>query len=136
MKLLDSAVLVDIDRGAAPERVERLDEEGRHGVSIVSVTELFHGVEKRYRGSGTYTSAVGAMEAFLSRFEVFPVDPPVAKRAAEIIVDLRERGESLNDLHDIYVASTAITEELVLLTPNTDHFDRIQGLKVQDWEEY
>jgi len=43
MKLLDTAVLVDIDRGGdeTVEKVRRLDEEEKHGISIVSVTEIF-----------------------------------------------------------------------------------------------
>ncbi len=40
MKLLDTSVVFDIDRGGIDEKVRKLDEEGRHLLSMVSVTEL------------------------------------------------------------------------------------------------
>lgn len=48
MKLLDTSVLVDIDRGGVDGKVRRLDDQGRHAVSMVSVTELQIGVNLQY----------------------------------------------------------------------------------------
>ena len=48
MKLLDTSVLVDIDRGGVDDRVATLDDTGRHAISIVTVTELELGVEMQY----------------------------------------------------------------------------------------
>lgn len=43
---------------------------------------------------------------------------------------------ALNDLHDIYIATTARTEQLPVLTRNVAHFERIDGIRVIDWEAY
>lgn len=47
---------------------------------------------------------------------------------------LQQEGQPLNDLHDIYVAATALTQELPVVTANVDHFDRINALRVVDWD--
>lgn len=136
MKLLDTAVLIDIDRGGVPEKVKRLDGEGRHTISIVSVTELRLGVEKLYRKGEEHGDAVRALDRLFSRFEVVPVKRPAAVAAAEIIADLEAKGRPVQDLHDVYIAATALVKELPVLTPNVDHFEPIPGLSVEDWSSY
>lgn len=137
MKLLDTSVLVDIDRGGVDERVARLDDQGRHAVSIVSITELRLGVEKQYRESAERRAKASEdLDRLLSRFESLPLSRSVAISAAEIIADLQRRGEPLHDLHDVYIGATARTERLTVLTANTDHFDRMDGVRVLDWNEF
>lgn len=137
MKLCDTSVLVDIDRGGVDERVERLDEEGRHAISTVTVTELRLGVNKRYgeddRGR---QDALDRLDRLLARFEIIDADRAVATAAADIVASLQRRGEPLHDLHDVYVAATARTEQLSVLTANVDHFDRIDDVTVVDWAAF
>lgn len=137
MKLCDTSVLVDIDRGGVDERVRKLDSEGRHAIGMVTVTELRLGIEQQHEtGTDRYRDAVEKLERLLSRFEVFDVDRSVAIAAADIIVTLRDRGVPLDDLHDVYVAATARSRQLPVLTANVDHFDRIDGVSVIDWAEF
>jgi tRNA(fMet)-specific endonuclease VapC len=139
MKILDTAVLIDIDRGndETLDKVRRLDEEGKHAISIVSVTELYLGLEKKYeKDSEEYERATADLEKLISRFEVLPIDRPVAVTGAKIIADLQGKGEPLHDLHDVYIGATAKTRQLTVLTPNLSHFERIEDIQVQDWSEY
>lgn len=139
MKLLDASVVVDIDRGGqtVEERVGRLDQEGRHAISAVTVTELFYGVEKAYRSEGeAYPRAIGALEALVNRFEIAPVSRSVAITAAGLVHELRSEGKALGDLHDIYIAASALVNRLVLLTANTQDFERIEDLVVEDWTTF
>ena len=137
MKLLDTSVLVDIDRGGVNERVERLDNEGRHAISAVTLTELRLGVNKQYdRGTDDHRGAVDALDCLCARFELKPVSRAVAVTAADIIDALQTRGDPLDVLHDVYIAATARTEQLRVLTANVDHFDRIDDVDVVDWETY
>jgi tRNA(fMet)-specific endonuclease VapC len=137
IKLLDTSVVVDIDRGDVDRRVAKLDDEGRHAVSMVTVTELRLGLEKRY-GSGTdaYDQTVDDLDRLLARLDVRDVSRPVALAATDIIADLHDRGQPLHDLHEVYVAATARTERLHVLTANVDHFDRIEHVTVVDWSEF
>jgi tRNA(fMet)-specific endonuclease VapC len=137
MKICDTSVLVDIDRGGVAERVAKLDDEGRHAISIVTVTELQLGVNKRYdSGTPAYDRAVDDFARLLSRFDMLDVTRPIAVAAADIIADLQDGGAALNDLHDVCIAATARSEQLPVLTANVDHFDRIDGVRVVDWATY
>ena len=136
MKLVDTSVVVDIDRGGVDRRIEILDEEGRHAISVVTVTELRLGVNRQYdRGTDAHQEAMDALERLYSRFEVIDVTRAVSVAAADIIATLRNRGEPLHDLHDVNIAGTARTEQLPVLTGNVDHFERIDGVDVTDWTE-
>lgn len=137
MKLCDTAVLVDIDRGGIDEKVRSLDEEGRHAISVVTVTELRLGVEFQYEpGTDAYRTAIDDLDRLLARFDIVPVSRSVAVAASTIIGGLRRAGRTLDDLHDCYVGATARTEELPVLTSNVEHFERMPEVAVVDWETY
>lgn len=53
-------------------------------------------------------------------------------RAAEIYADLYQRGGLIGDA-DILIAATAIVEGCGLVTNNERHFERIEGLNVDNW---
>jgi tRNA(fMet)-specific endonuclease VapC len=137
MKLLDTTAVADIDRGGVDEKARALDDEGRHAISMVTVTELQLGVELQYdRDTQGYRDAIDPLDRLVSRFDVLPISRPVATAAAEIIADLRADRQRLDDLHDVYVGATARTEQLPVLTTNVDHFERIDGVRVVDWETF
>lgn len=139
MKLLDSSVLVDIDRGgdAVEERAARLDQEGRHSISVVSVTELFYGIERTYEeGTDDHRRACRGLEALIDRFERVPLTKGIAREAARLIADLRAGGKALDDLHDVYIAATALAKDRPVLTSNVEDFERIHGLEVEDWSKF
>jgi len=137
MKLLDTSVLVDVDRGGVDRKVAKLDEEGRHAISMVTVTELRLGVNLQHEmGTEDHRAAIDGLERLLGRFDVVPVSRPVATAAADIIASLKRDGAPLDDLHDVYIAATARTEQLAVLTANVDHFDRVADVQVVDWADY
>lgn len=137
MKVVDTSVVVDIDRGGVDRRVTQLDEEGRHAISVVTMTELRLGVNMQYEvGSDAHHQAVEDLDRLCSRFEILDVTRPISITAADAIANLRNEGARLDDLHDIYIASTALTEQLPVLTANVDHFERIDEVEVVDWTEY
>jgi tRNA(fMet)-specific endonuclease VapC len=137
MKLLDTSVVVDIDRGGIDRKVRKLDDQGRHAISMVTVTELRLGVNLQYDpGTDRHQRALDDLDRLVSRFEIKPISRPVATTAATIIATLTERGEPLNDLHDVYIGATARTQQLAVVTGNVDHFDRIEGVRVVDWTDF
>lgn len=137
MRLVDTSVVVDIDRGGVEDRVAALDDEGRHALSVVSVTELRLGVSKRYdRDSDAHGDAMIGLDRLIARFDVLAVTRSAAAVAADIIDDLTRTGEPLHDLHDVYIAATARVNELPVLTANVSHFDRIEDVRVDDWGDF
>lgn len=137
MRVLDTSVVVDIDRGGVDDKVAKLDDEGRHAISAVTLTELRLGVNKQHEpGTDAHTEAVNALNRLCARFDIQPITRPVAIAAADIIAALQDDGNSLNDLHDVYIAATAQTQQLSVLTGNVDHFQRIDDVTVVDWNDY
>jgi len=137
MKICDTSVLADIDRGGVDGRVARLDDEGRHAISIVTVTELRLGVDLQYdRGTDRHGAATDDLDRLLSRFDIHPISRSVATTAASMIATLRARGDRLDDLHDIYIAATARAEDLPVITANVGDFERIDDLRVVDWDAF
>lgn len=137
MKLLDTSVLVEIDRGNSEEKIEKLDSEGNHGISQVSVTEMFLGIEYKYKaGTEEYQEMREQLERLLSRFNVIPINRSISVKAAKIIAKLDEKGQPVDDLHDTYIAATAVKKELDLLTKNQQHFENVEEIEVKSWEDY
>ena len=137
MKLLDTPVVVDIDRGRVEDRVDRLDEESRHAISAVTLTELRLGVNIQHElTTEAHSQAAEALDRLQARFDVLEITQTIALDAADVIADLQSRGEPHDDLHDVYIGATARTERLSVLTANVDHFRRIDGVDVLDWSNY
>jgi len=45
---------------------------------------------------------------------------------------LKTRGKILDDF-DLLIGSTAIFNNLILVTKNVSDFDRLEGISIQDW---
>ena len=103
---------------------------------MVTVTELQLGVEvQQEQGTTAYETAIDQLNRLLARFDIQPVSRSVATSAAELIATLRAQGQRLDDLHDIYIGTTARTRQLPVITANVDDFERMNGVQVIDWNE-
>jgi predicted nucleic acid-binding protein len=60
------------------------------------------------------------------------LDHATLNRAAEIYAELRARGQLIEDA-DLLSAAIALVNDLTLVTNNTAHFNRIEGLQIEDW---
>ena len=56
------------------------------------------------------------------------------RKYGEIRWQLESKGLKIGDM-DTFIAATALEEELIVVTGNTEHFSRIEGLKVENWME-
>jgi len=133
MKLLDTSVLIDLDKGG-PEVAKKasvLDRSGPHALGAVTLFEFLFGIHLKYEDEGL-AEVVCDVEDFLSAFVVLPLDQEAAKLAAQMAARLRRSGEEIG-IQDVYLAATAIRNNLPLLTGNPRHFERIPGLRVEKW---
>jgi len=79
------------------------------------------------------TSATTKMERFkrlLQKYDMIGIEN-VLDEASEIYANLKRRGELLPDA-DIFIAAIAKAYDLILVT-NDKHFERIEGLKQENW---
>ena len=81
----------------------------------------------------TFRKKLENFEQFADLFGVLPLDTAALDVSASIYQDLRRKGTPLEDA-DILIAGIAIANDAVLVTRNTKHFARIEGLRLEDWE--
>lgn len=129
MKLLDTCFLIDLQRewvrkqpGPATRYLERYSSE-EYGASVITVLEFLEGYPHPADG-----------ERFLAPFPQLAVTTEVARSGSRIRRTLRQRGEMIGDF-DILIAATALTAGLTLITDNTRHFERIEGLMVEGYRD-
>ncbi len=65
-------------------------------------------------------------------FETGSITINTIYRAAIIYADLKRHGKLIDDA-DIFIASICMEDNLILVTNNEKHFQRIKGLKLENW---
>ena len=123
--LIDTDLLIDLEKG--DDAVESLLGEEERAISVITVSELLHGVLGA-RGA-TRARRQAFVEHVLAGLQAIPITEPVARIHADIWVGLANRGEPIG-AHDLWIAATAIAHGLAIATRNSTHFDRIPGLRV------
>ena len=68
----------------------------------------------------------------LADARVLPFDERAAERYGHIRAVLERDGTRLAD-PDLRIAATALAHEASLVTGNTKHFERVEGLTVHNW---
>jgi tRNA(fMet)-specific endonuclease VapC len=123
--LIDTDLLIDLEKG--DPAVERLLGEEERAISVITVSELLHGV-LRAQGA-TRVRRQAFVEHLLAGLQAIPITEPVARIHADIWAGLADRGEPI-DAHDLWIAASAIAHGLAVATRNDTHFNRIPGLRV------
>ncbi len=98
------------------------------GVSIVTLAELRYGAACSAKPEANQQ----AINAFISGIAVVALDSAMTYTFAAVKADLRRQGMLLEDC-DIFIAATARTYNLTLVTNNTQHFSRIPNLLLENW---
>jgi tRNA(fMet)-specific endonuclease VapC len=96
-------------------------------ISEVTLAELMYGVSRSQHREKNQRS----LDNFLELVEVLPIAPVLGVFADEK-ARLRNAGTPVADF-DLLIGATAVHHGLVLVTNNTKHFRRIQGIKLVDW---
>jgi tRNA(fMet)-specific endonuclease VapC len=125
--LIDSDLLVDLERGARSPAVERLLGEQDRAISVITVSELLHGV---HRATGARRARRSAfVEHLLGGLSAIPITEPVARIHADVWSQLAEAGQPIG-AHDLWIAATALAHGLTVATRNARDFQRVPGLNV------
>ena len=92
------------------------------------MTELLHGAAKSARPDANRRE----VESFASRLEVLPYDLAAAHHAADIRETLERQGRSIRG-YDLLIAGHARSRGLIVVTGNRGEFERVEGLRCEDW---
>ncbi len=125
--LIDTGLLIDLERGVSSPTVEALLGEEDRAISVITVSELLHGV---YRATGATRTRRGAfVEHLLAGLRAVPITETVARAHADLWAQLSAQGTQIGP-HDLWIGATAVAHGLAVATSNTADFVRIPGLRV------
>ncbi len=126
--LLDTDICVFYLRGQA-DLIGKLEQVGFEncGISEITLAELRVGAEKSDQQAKNHR----AIDLFLTDISICPVSPAIRKFAEEK-VRLQKNGQGIGDF-DLLIGATAIVRQLRLVTNNTKHFERMDGIVLENW---
>jgi tRNA(fMet)-specific endonuclease VapC len=125
--LIDTDLLIDLERGVGAPAVEQLLGEEERAISVITVSELLHGVARATGARRARRSAF--VEHLLGELQALPITESVARVHAGIWAALAQRGAVIG-AHDLWIAATALTYGLGVATRNVADFERVDGLRV------
>jgi tRNA(fMet)-specific endonuclease VapC len=101
---------------------------GQLCISTVTLMELIYGAEK----SAAPEKNLSVIEGFAARLEVLNYDSQAAAHSGQLRAELAKSGKPIGP-YDQMIAGHARSLGLVLVTNNLGEFNRVAGLRVEDW---
>ena len=95
-------------------------------ISVVTAFELYVGALLSNNPSKRFED----VETLLSWFRIVDINKEIMLIAAKINVDLRKKGFMIG-IQDVLIAASSISANTSLITNNTKHFQKIEGLKLE-----
>ncbi len=130
--LLDTNICVHYVKGQynLEQRIEKVGIENCY-ISIITVAEMQYGVAKGSEVNKEKNQ--DAMDKFTGGVEILSLEKCLVI-FAEIKTMLRKTGRIVDDF-DLLIGSTAIAHNLILVTRNIKHFERMEGIVMENWIE-
>ncbi len=133
--LLDTDILSEILKGMNRKVIARsnayIETFGQYTISVITVMEIVRGWHRLGR-----EDRVQRFLSALPNTEVLSVDSATAELAGRIYADLQSTGQLIG-VADSIIAATALHHDLVLVTGNQNHYQRIQtqgyDLTLDNW---
>ncbi|SFX09351.1 type II toxin-antitoxin system tRNA(fMet)-specific endonuclease VapC [Marinospirillum alkaliphilum] len=127
--LLDTNICIYVIKRRPIEALARFNEAAGHlAISSVTLAELLHGVEK----SQQVAKNLLAVEDFYSRLDVLEYGEQAAFHYGDIRAQLEKQGRPIG-VNDLHIAAHARSIGATLVTNNMKEFERVDGLRLQNW---
>lgn len=128
--LLDTNICIYIRRRRPPEILRRFRrlEVGEAAISVVTFGELIYGAEK----SEQRDAAMRQLEELASLLPVLPLPVDAGRSYGALRAELETDGRVIGN-NDLWIAAHAKVAKLILVTNNEREFQRVSGLKIQNW---
>jgi len=128
MILFDTDVCIEILRGNKKIIKRRMEYPGEISIGFMTVAELFYGAENSRNPIDNRI----LVEKFIITLGIVHSDIGILQRFGKIKSDLKKKNDLLPDA-DVFIAATALEKSEALITGNFRHFERISGLKLENW---
>jgi len=127
--LLDTNICIYIINEQPAQVLQRLIQAGRDSLAIstVTVAELAFGIAKSTRADSRTK-----LENFLSKFPILDWDQSAAWVYGNVRKTLEAKGQRIEE-RDLLLACQALALGATMVTNNTREFERIEGLKLENW---
>ena len=128
--LLDTNICIYI-RQKRPDEVLRRFRQLRPGEAVLSVItygELRYGAAKSHRP----VAALERLRELINLLPALSMPETAAEAYGTIRAKLEAKGEMIRN-NDLWIAAHALASKLTLVTNNEREFQRVRGLKVQNW---
>ena len=129
MHVLDTNTLIYFFKGSG-RVAERLFNEAPVdiGIPAVVIFELLTGIAK----SAYPKKRTKQLNSLLDAVKLIPFSIEEAKSSAAIRAQLEKKGTLIGPF-DVLIAGTAMANRAVLVSHNLSEFNRVDGLKTEDW---
>jgi len=126
--LLDSNICIHFLRGKY-NIIEKLNEVGIDNCAISEITlaELVFGAEKSDNPKKNHK----LIEKFIGQLSILPIFDAIQTYGKEK-ARLQSEGKMISDF-DLLIGCTSIENDLIMVTENIKEFDRIKGIKIENW---
>ena len=130
--MLDTNICIYLIKRPSDELLDRMRvfRTGEIGVSVVTVAELQYGVSK----SQNIERNQAALEAFLLPLDIADFSFAVTVVYGDLRAQLERHGQPIGPL-DTMIAAHALSLDVPLVTNNTREFERVRGLRIEDWTQ-
>jgi tRNA(fMet)-specific endonuclease VapC len=127
--LLDANIVIALLNNATSTLARRVRREkpDEMAISAVVAHELFFGAFRSSRAAQNIL-LVDALQ-----FAVLEFDKEDARQAGAIRALLAQNGTPIGP-YDVLIAGQAVARNLILVTRNTGEFERVPGLRIEDWQ--
>lgn len=127
--MLDTNIVIYIIKQRPLELLQIFNQHtGQLCISSITLAELMHGVEK----SQQVDKNLKNVEDFISRLEVLDYGLKAATHYGDIRADLERKGTPIG-VNDLHIAGHARSDGLIIVTNNLKEFERVAGLRVENW---
>lgn len=127
--MLDTNICIYVMKGPPQGLQEKFSAAaGKICISTVTLAELHFGAEKSQRRE----KSLRAIDAFIALLDVLPFDAKAAVQYGQLRAELQRAGTPCG-LHDTQIGAHARSEGLIIVTNNRREFDRMPGLRVENW---
>ncbi len=128
MRILDTDTCIEILRGNQKVIEMRRNVMDAVYTTWITASELYYGAAKSSKPGGNRA----LVDLFLDSLAVLGIRRYSAQYFGVLKAELEAHGKRLTDA-DLWIASITREQHAILVTGNRRHYDRIEGLPIENW---
>lgn len=131
--MLDTNICIYLIKNKPIEVREKFNayEVGEICISSITVSELYYGVDK----SQMVEKNLQALALFLAPLNIMDYNEKASLKYGKLRASLESTGKVIGSL-DMLIAAHALSLGVTLVTNNTKEFERVDGLRLENWLTY